>query len=230
VTDYDPLRETALVAAMLAWRPRAVMLAGLEHTDATTRMLTANGCRIVELLDTDGTALDLAVGFSNHAAGRASAEHLIRRGYRRIGYVGHNLDRDRRAAKRFAGFCAGLTAAGISLIDRELAPAGSSIEHGRFGLERLLARQADLDAIYFSNDDMAIGGYFHCLAHGIAIPTQLAILGYNGLDIGTVTPQPLTTIQTPRETVGRIAAHLVTTDAPPQIIDLGFELIPGATA
>jgi hypothetical protein len=34
----------------------------------------------------------------------------------------------------------------------------------------LLERVPDLDAAYFSNDDMALGGYFHCLAHGIAVP------------------------------------------------------------
>jgi LacI family gluconate utilization system Gnt-I transcriptional repressor len=227
VTDYDPAREATLVAAMLAWRPRAVMLAGLEHTPATVRMLQANGCRVVELLDIDGTALDLAVGFSNREAGRASAEYLVRRGYRRIGYVGHNLE---RAANRFSGFCDALAAAGTPLADRELAPAGSSIERGRVGLGRLLARSSQIDAVYFSNDDMALGGYFHCLAHAISIPAQLAIFGFNGLDIVAVTPQPLATIRTPRQTVGEIAAKLVLDDAVAQVIDLGFELIEGASA
>lgn len=230
VTDYDQARETTLVAAMLAWRPSAVMLAGLEHAEPTLRMLRNGGCRVVEMLDIDGTAIDLAVGFSNHAAGRVSAEHLVRRGYRRIGYVGHDINGDLRAAKRLAGFCVGLQHAGIPLIDRDLSGVQSSIETGRAGLARLLARRPDLDAVYFSNDDMAIGGYFHCLAAGIGIPDRLAIFGYNGLDIGTVTPQPLSTIRTPRVRVGQMAAKLVTDNAPSQVIDLGFELIAGATA
>jgi LacI family transcriptional regulator, gluconate utilization system Gnt-I transcriptional repressor len=230
VTDYDPAREEALVAAMLAWRPTAVMLAGLEHTEGTVRMLRANGCRVAEMLDIDGTALDLAVGFSNHAAGRASARHLIARGYRCIGYVGHDLARDRRAGKRFAGFCEALAAGGAALVDREVTAAPSSVALGREALDRLLARSPGLDAIYFSNDDMALGGYFHCLARAIAIPERLAIFGYNGLDLGAVTPQPLSTIRTPRVAIGRTAARLVAENAPPQVVDLGFELIAGATA
>ncbi|WFU50309.1 LacI family DNA-binding transcriptional regulator [Sinorhizobium terangae] len=230
VTDYDPEREEALVAAMLAWRPTAVMLAGFEHSERTLKMLRASGCRVVELLDLDGTALDLAVGYSNRAAGRASAEFLLKRGYRRIGYVGHDLDRDTRAGKRFAGLSEALGAAGAPLADREIYAGGSSVESGRLGLERLLARRRDLDAVYFSNDDMALGGYFHCLAHGISVPSQLAIFGYNGLDIGRVTPQPLSTIRTPRVATGRIAAELVVTNSPPQVVDLGFELVEGATA
>jgi LacI family gluconate utilization system Gnt-I transcriptional repressor len=230
VTDYDPEREEALVASMLAWRPTAVMLAGYEHTDGTVRMLRAAGCRSVELLDVDGIALDLAVGFSNRAAGRESAQFLLKRGYRRVGYVGHDLDRDTRAGKRFSSFCETLSAGSTPLVDREIHAAASSVENGRLGLERLLARTPNLDAVYFSNDDMALGGYFHCLARGISIPSQLAIFGYNGLDIGRVTPQPFSTIRTPRVATGQVAAKLVVENASPQVVDLGFELIEGATA
>ncbi len=229
VTDYDPGKEEALAAAMLAWRPAAVMLAGFEHTEGTAKMLRASGCRVVELLDLDGDALDIAVGFSNRAAGRESAAFLLRRGYRRIGYVGHDLNRDTRAGKRFSSFCETLDAAGTPVVAHEILAGPSSVENGRLGLERLLAR-ATLDAVYFSNDDMALGGYFHCLAQGISIPSQLAIFGYNGLDIGRAIPQSLSTIRTPRVATGEIAAQLIVANAPPQAVDLGFELIEGATA
>ncbi|MEK1889091.1 MAG: LacI family DNA-binding transcriptional regulator [Phyllobacterium sp.] len=230
VTDYDPQKEEALVASMLAWRPTAVMLAGYEHTQGTVKMLRAANCRIVEVLDIDGIALDLAVGFSNHAAGRQSARFLLQRGYRRIGYVGHDLDRDTRAGKRYATFCQTLAQGGAPLRARHIHPGPSSVENGRAGLKLLLGRNPDLDAVYFSNDDMALGGYFHCLSHGITVPGKLAILGYNGLDIGRATPQRLSTLLTPRVTIGQVAAQLVVNDAPPQVVDLGFQLIEGETA
>jgi LacI family gluconate utilization system Gnt-I transcriptional repressor len=230
VTDYDPAREETLVASMLAWRPAAVILAGYEHTERTNKMLRASNCRAVELLDVDGTALDLAVGFSNHAAGRQSAEFLLKRGYRRIGYVGHDIDRDTRAGKRYSSFCDTLSANGMPLVDQEIYREASSVERGRLGLDRLLARTPDIDAVYFSNDDMALGGYFHCLARGIVIPSELAIFGYNGLDLGRVMPQALSTIRTPRVAAGQLAAKLIMDNASPQVVDLGFELIEGATA
>ena len=155
---------------------------------------------------------------------------MLKRGYRRIGYVGHDLDRDTRAGKRYSSFRETLSADGMPLVDQEIHAEASSVENGRLGLERLLARSPDLDAVYFSNDDMALGGYFHCLARGISIPSQLAIFGYNGLDIGRVTPQPLSTIRTPRVATGQVAAQLVVADAPPQVVDLGFRTVEGATA
>lgn len=230
VTDYDMQREEALIASMLAWRPAAIMVTGLEHTSPSLRMLRASAGRVAELIDTDGEGVDLVIGFSNRAAGVASARRLLSRGYRRFGYVGHDLERDKRAGKRFAGFRDTLLEAGCPLRDLQFTAAASSIEVGRFGLETLLARSPELDAVYFSNDDMAMGGYFHCLARGVSIPRELALFGFNGLNIGAFAPQPLTTIRTPRFAIGQVGAKQVISNVPAQTIDLGFDLIDGATA
>jgi LacI family gluconate utilization system Gnt-I transcriptional repressor len=229
VTDYDQGREESVIESLLSWRPAGIMVAGLEHTEvAAARLRSARG-RVAEVLDTDGEGIDIVVGYSNREVGRTSARYLVSRGYRRIGYVGHDLSRDLRAAKRFAAFRATICETGLSVVGEEVTPASSSIQAGRDGLARLLERHPELDAVYFSNDDMAIGGYFHCLARGIAIPGSLAIFGYNGLDVARSAPQPLTTILTPRVAVGETGARLVCSDGPPTTVDLGFTLIEGAT-
>jgi LacI family gluconate utilization system Gnt-I transcriptional repressor len=230
VSEYDLDREERLVRAMLSWRPAGVLISGLEHTAYATEMLRNCGVRVAEVMDTDGDGVDLVVGFSSRAVGLASARHLIERGYRRLGYVGHDVTRDTRAKKRVEGFSQALAEQGLSLIDQEIVPSLSSVEAGRDGLSRLLNRSANLDAVYFSNDDMALGGYFHCLSQGLTVPDRLALFGFNGLDIGRAMPQPLSTIKTQRFLIGERAATLVISDAEPCVVDVGFELIEGATA
>lgn len=230
VSDYDQDREEALVGALLSWRPAGLVVTGLEHNPGTVARLKAAGIRIVEMIDTDGPGLDIVVGFSNRGVGEASAAHLLARGYRRIGYVGHDIDRDLRAAKRLAGFEAALNAAGHGLVDREVVAEPSSAGVGRAALDRLLDRMPDLDAVYFSNDDMALGGYFCCLVREWSIPHRLALFGYNGLDITAAMPQPLSTIRTPRLRIGEVAADRLAAGGPAETIDLGFELVDGATA
>ncbi len=230
VTEYDQAREENLVASLLAWRPAGLLIAGLEHSEHALTMLKGAGIRIVELGDIDGEGIDIVVGLSNYQAGRASAKHLLSRNYRRIGYIGHDLSRDLRAGKRFRGFNDVLTENGMSLIDREIVEAPSSIPEGRAALTRLLERSSDLDAVYFSNDDMAIGGYFHCLSCGIAIPGRLALFGYNGLDVALSAPQPLSTIRTPRVEIGETGARLLCEGGPSTVVDVGFELLEGATS
>src|SRR5439155_2288704 len=94
VSHYDPLREEALIESILSWRPSGLLVAGLEHTDRARAMLKGCGVRVVELLDIDGEGVDIVVGSSHRMAGRKSAEHLLTRNYRRIGYVGHDVRLD----------------------------------------------------------------------------------------------------------------------------------------
>jgi LacI family transcriptional regulator, gluconate utilization system Gnt-I transcriptional repressor len=229
VTDYDLEQEQKVIQSMLAWRPAAFLVAGLEHTPRTRAMLKNSGVRIAELLDTDDEGIDIVVGFSQREAGAVSARHLVERGYRRIGYIGPQFACDPRARKRFAGFSAVLAEAGASVCETELIGGTSSTEAGRAALERMLARNPDLDAVYFSNDDFAVGGLFHCFANNISVPTQLAIMGFNGLDIGRFAPQPLTTLRTPRTEIGEIGARMVMEPGGAKVIDVPFELVRGAT-
>jgi len=91
-----------------------------------------------------------------------------------------------------------------------------------------------VDVAVYSNDDMAVGGTFHCLEAGVTVPDQLAIFGFNGLEIGRALPQPLSTIRSNRFLIGQkaIEAILQSQDRPvtKSAIDTGFEIFAGATA
>lgn len=229
VSEYDAQREEALIASLLTWRPAGLILIGLDHTEGAKARLRASGTRLVEVYDTDGAGLDRMVGFSNRQAGAVAARHLVGRGYTRIGYVGHSIHVDIRAVKRFEGFCGALKEAGLSVVAQEIGTGTSSVEAGREGLARLLAQGVLIDACYFSNDDMALGGYFHCLSHSIEVPIQLALFGHNGLDMARLAPQPLSSIRTPRVAMGEVAARMVLGQEQARMIDLGFELMEGGT-
>lgn len=234
VTDYNLEAEYQSVSALLSWRPAAVIVTGLEHKPETTHLLKACGVPVVELMDIEGTPIDIAVGMSHQMAGRETAARLVAAGYRHIGYVGHDMERDVRASKRRASFMAGLSDAGTSLTGEVMAPGASSVHAGRAGLAQLLNTHPKIDAVYFSNDDMAIGGVFHCMGAGIAMPAQLAIIGFNGLDIGQELPQPLTTMLTRRREIGAIAGQCVLDRLAGlearTITDVPFEFIKGKTA
>ena len=234
VTDYDLGVEQELVQAMLAWKPAALILTGLDHTDETAQALGGAGIRIIEIMDIDERPIDLAIGLSHRLAGAETARHLIARGYRRFGYVGHDLERDRRAAARLKGLRGHLAEAGLPAPVQHLTPGPSSVSAGANGLSCLLALQPDCDVVVFSNDDMAVGGVFHCMAAQITLPTQLGIFGFNGLEIGRALPQSLSTIRSNRQRIGQLAveAFLNAPGRPGQraVIDTGFDIIAGQTA
>jgi LacI family gluconate utilization system Gnt-I transcriptional repressor len=234
VTDYDLGIEQELISSLLAWQPAALITTGFEHTEQARRMLEGSRVRVAELMDIDNQPIDLAVGLSHREAGRAMASHLVRRGYRNIGYVGHDWMADRRAYARYQGLGEGLAEARLSLVAECRTEQPSSTLEGRKTLARLLAGGAEIDAVAFSNDDMAVGGFMHCLAAGIAVPDDLALIGFNGLEIGQALPKPLTTVLSNRFAIGKAAVDVLLEDPkrPPEtrIIDTGFSIIEGATA
>jgi len=234
VTDYDPMKEQSILSSLLAWKPAAIITTGFEHTDMTRRMLSNSRVRVAELMDIDDEPIDIAVGLSHRQAGHAAGLHLIGRGYRKFGYVGHDWSADSRARLRYDGFSAALQEAGLRLDAEERFEGPSSTIAGRDTLASLLARTPDLDAVFFSNDDMAVGGFFHCLGAGIAVREQLALFGFNGLDIGQALPMPLSTVRSNRYLIGKTAVeHLLESperQEEKQIIDTGYEIIEGATA
>ncbi len=234
ITGYDPLVEEKLVGSLLAWKPAAMIIVGFEHTDMTRRRLEQSGIRVAELMDIDSVPIDLAVGMSHRAAGYAAGRHLIERGYRRFGYIGHDWETDRRALLRWDGLVQALHEAGLAIVGQRLNDGPSSTQAGRDALAALLAGDAHPDVVVFSNDDMAVGGVFHCLAERIVPKRDLALFGFNGLDIGQALPTPLSTIRSNRFGIGKIAVEEILSrperTASRQTIDTGFEIVEGATA
>ncbi|MBB3965381.1 LacI family DNA-binding transcriptional regulator [Rhizobium metallidurans] len=234
VTNYDAGKEQDILSSLLAWQPAAIVTTGFDHTEATRRMLSNSRVRVAELMDIDAEPIDVAVGLSHRQAGYATGRHLIERGYRRIGYVGHDWGADRRARLRHDGVCQALSETGLTLRAEERFDGPSSTMAGRDTLATLLARAPDIDAVVFSNDDMAVGGFFHCLAAGIVVRKQLALFGFNGLDIGQALPMPLSTVRSNRFLIGKTAVErlLESPTRPEQrvVIDTGFDIIEGATA
>jgi LacI family gluconate utilization system Gnt-I transcriptional repressor len=189
--------------------------------------------RVVEMMDIDSAPIDIAVGMSHRKAGYVAGRHLVERGYRRFGYVGHDWTADRRARLRYDGLSEALSESGLSIIAHAISDGPSSVSTGREQTAQLCA-MAKVDVAVYSNDDMAVGGVFYCQGASIRLPDQLAIFGFNGLDIGRELPQPLSTVRSNRFMIGKqaIDAILQSTQRPDTktTIDTGFEVYLGKTA
>ena len=131
---------------------------------------------------------------------------------------------------RGEGFRKALQKAGRYDPDLEvLTPRASSVGLGGELFLQLLAAHPDVDAIFFGNDDLAQGALLEALRHGIKIPEQVAILGFNDLPMSEHMVPRLSSINTPREAIGRRAAEQMLTlmagnKVARPVEDMGFEL------
>lgn len=209
VTNYDPVREEKVLYEMLSWRPSGVIIAGLEHSEASKAMLRSAGIPVVEIMDIDGQPIDSAIGISHRRAGRVMAQEIVDAGYRHIGFLGTKMPLDHRARKRFEGFTEALAKAGLEVADQEFYSGGSALAKGREMTEAILKRTPDLDFIYFSNDMIGAGGLLYCLDQGIDVPGDIGLAGFNGVELLDGLPRRLATMDACRTEIGHMAAAVI---------------------
>ncbi|WP_424943448.1 LacI family DNA-binding transcriptional regulator [Aliiroseovarius crassostreae] len=209
VTQYDPEREEKVLYEMLSWRPSGVIIAGLEHSENAKAMLRAAGIPVVEIMDTDGPAIDACVGISHRRAGRKMATAILKAGYRNIGFLGTKMPLDHRARKRFEGFTEALAKEGVEIMDREFYEGGSALAKGREMTEAMLERSPEIDFLYYSNDMIGAGGLLYCLDKGIDVPGQVGLAGFNGVELLDGLPRKLATMDACRLEIGRAAAKII---------------------
>ncbi|MDH0733275.1 LacI family DNA-binding transcriptional regulator [Pseudomonas sichuanensis] len=226
---YDIAEEENLIRNYLAYQPCGMLLTGFERSEGSRQLLAASHVPCVHMMELGGEEGALSVGFSQHQAGRAAAQHLIARGRRRLGFIAAQLDP--RVMQRAEGFRQALAEAGLQAPELEmLDPQPSSIGLGGELFSRLLAQAPDVDGVFFCNDDLAQGAVLQALREGVAVPGRVAMIGFNDLPASAHMVPPLTSIRTPRAAVGRGAAQalLAMLDGKRVVAeqqDLGFELM-----
>ena len=137
-----------------------MVLMGTTHRPSVRLKLRKAGIPTVECWDLCDDPIDMVVGFSNEAAGEAVVLHLLKRGCRRFGFLGSDEDRSR---KRLQGYRAAIARAGAGEVAVQQAAAPpTSIEDGAAGPARLLATEPGLQAVFCSNDTLALGVLSEC--------------------------------------------------------------------
>jgi LacI family transcriptional regulator len=173
---------------------------------------------VVVALDHAGTAVVLmarpsvadipAVRAENLRTATALATHLLRRGHRRIVFLGdpeaaHDVD-ERWQALEHAFQAAGLPAPGKPVPCELQQPAGHA------AAAALLDEGARPDAIMCANDEIALGVYAAARERDLAIPDDLAVTGWDDVPAAQLVSPPLTTAHQPlRELGARSAEHLL---------------------
>lgn len=233
-TRYSDAEEEKLLGVYLQSHPDGILLSGLMQSKRVRQMLDASAVPTVSMMDLSNNPAQLSVGFSQQQAGYTMTRYLLDKGYRRIGFLGAQLDE--RTLKRAEGYRQALGEAGLYDARREVMVADpSTIALGAELVGRLLASAPDCDAVFCCNDDLAHGAIYQCQRRGVAVPGQLAVCGFNDLPASAWMNPSVTTIATPRYRIGYEAASLLRTvirgDAPAvRQVDLGFTLMARESA
>ena len=234
-SGFSAREEEDLVRAFLSRRIDALYLTGVIHTAETVRMLERAGIPVVEGGNLTRDPIDMVVGYSNVAAARDVTRHLLRAGYRPVGYIGaFPLDND-RARDRREGYELALRAARRRVDPSLCEETTLDIEAGAQAMAALLDRRPDVRAVFCSADAIAVGAMFECQRRGLAIPGRIAIAGFDDIPLAGQVVPGLTTLRVPRYYLGQqagemIRARLEGRRVRRRVVDAGYRLVPRASA
>ncbi|MCI7352738.1 MAG: gluconate operon transcriptional repressor GntR [[Actinobacillus] rossii] len=228
---YSLEKEEQRIESLLSYNIDGLILSENQHTARTLKMLEVANIPVIEIMDTSELGIQQVVGFDNISAAQAMVETMILRGYKNIVYF--SARQDKRTLLKMQGYEKAMKKYKLKtkVIGSE---ESSSFTMGAESLQQALKEYPEIDGIFCTNDDLAIGALFECQRLNIQVPEQMAIAGFHGHDVGqSITPQ-LSTVITPRLEIGKVAAQELLNrihNIPQQsrIIDLGYDIHLGET-
>ncbi|WP_145573616.1 substrate-binding domain-containing protein [Yersinia mollaretii] len=204
--NYSKEREEEQIINLLSCQISGLILTDSEHTLRADKYLNASEIPIAQVMDLEPQFNRITVGFNNYQAAYDMTATLLASGKQNIVYFGSMSDvRDR---KRYQGYSQAMS--DVNFTPLHITPnkvSSVSIGAGMLALARQMYPQ--VDAIFCTNDDMAVGVLQECLKLGMAIPAEMAISGFHGLDIGQATTPVLASVTTPRFEMGKVAAEIL---------------------
>jgi LacI family transcriptional regulator len=154
-----------------------------------------------------------SVATDNALGGYLATRHLIDSGRRRLAFVG-GPDVLRPVHDRRAGWHRALAEAGLSPVREVQPPAINQKDGWQIGPDLAAdVRAGRVDGVVAASDLLAAGLLLALRAEGIAVPDDVAVIGYDNNQAVWDLPVPLTTVAQPGEQMGREAARLVLDEA-----------------
>ena len=187
------------------------------HTDGVLLISEHGGHRLAEKLVEagipvviGGRPLDPAIEVpyvdnDNVAGGRLAAEHLRARGCRRIATIAGPADMS-AGRDRLEGFRQGM---GRDLRKTLVEFGNFTTQSGEQAAARLLDRAPDVDGIFVASDLMALGAMSVIRRLGRRVPEDVAVVGFDDIDLARLSEPSLTTVRQRTETQGRLMARLL---------------------
>ncbi len=136
--------------------------------------------------------------------------HLIQLGHKKIAHVA-GLPEIAVSRERAKGYRLALEENGITFDPALYLEGEYSIEVGRKSMKKLMSQSPKPTAVFFGNDEMAIGGIKAAKELGMRVPEDVAVIGFDDIKFAEVMDPPLTTVAQPLHEMGKKAMEILLT-------------------
>jgi LacI family transcriptional regulator len=207
-TDAEAAEEIYFLEESVLQRAAGIIVVPFRLTADTVQSVAGRDMPIV-LVSGEIGAVEMASIYHNDIGGIEQAvQHLLQQGRRRIAFIG-GLANTPVSARRYSGYMVAHRQFGVSVDPRLHVTADFKRAGGEQAMQSLLVNGVAFDAVSAANDLMAIGAMRVLRRHGLRIPQDVAVVGYDDIDEAEIVDPALTTVRQPAYEMGQLAATLL---------------------
>lgn len=197
--------EADAIDTLLQQRTDGVVMAGTVLEAGRIAQVAAAVPVVVVARSVRSAALD-SITNDDRMGGRLAVDHLVSLGHRAIAHVDGGSGAG--APQRRSGYLEAMRAHGLGSTARVVRGAFTE-EGGRDGVHELLRGRGRPTAIFVANDLAAVGALDALDRHGLRVPDDISLVGYDNIALAGLGHIDLTTIDQPRREMGESAVRLL---------------------
>lgn len=149
---------------------------------------------------------DVTISATNWEGGKTATEHLIELGHRRIALI-NGLSDFLPGIERMHGYRAALEEAGVGVDNDLIFPGRYTFGSGFDAAEEIMRLSEPPTAVFALSDRMALGAIRAFESHGIRVPGDISVIGFDNSPGAELATPALTTIAQPLSDMGRLAVR-----------------------
>jgi DNA-binding LacI/PurR family transcriptional regulator len=206
-TEWDPELKSEAIHQLISRSIDGVIFVESWRDEIINTLDLANKPYVYVYRLFDGNSTNSVLLDDVHGACLA-VEHLVSLGHRRIGFINgpHGWVSTK---ERLEGYQAVLSKYGIPFDPTLVAEGTWEIQSGYPAAKKILALPEHPTAIFAANDLMALGTIYAVRDAGLNVPRDIAVVGYDDLNISSLSSPTITTVCPPSFEMGKVAAQLI---------------------
>jgi len=207
-TQRNYQEEETSIDLLLAKQIDGLLIAPVQERDEDIhKLILSNVPFVIVGRDYENLSVD-AVFNDELKGGYIATEYLIKKGYRKISFIGGYLYKS-PARKRLEGYKKALNDYGISVEEKLIRIGDIDLEDGYTDTKYMFDQKINFQAIFAYNDIMAFGAIKAIKERGLSIPEEMGVVGYDNISFSSLVSPPLTTINLEKQELGKESVRLL---------------------
>jgi len=203
---FDTPDIVPVIESLMAHHVEGIIFAGPEWNEnvKVAQSQLPSFCPPIVFMKCQPNPNYTTISIDNYGGARSAIDYLLGLGRRHIGLITGPLEW-LEARQRKQGWEDALKSVGIEVGPQKWALGNWNTGSGEAAFAELLQKYPAMNAVFASNDQMALGVLHYAHAHGIRIPEDLAVVGFDDLAEAPYFTPALTTVQQPLRELGGLA-------------------------